>query len=357
MESIAQHHDPHTKARIQGAIEFCERMGITYYKNDVFRTFNVSKTRGYELLRSGSHNDSEEFETRGRKSIVSTKDIREMERILEEGFEARITTWQQLGFEAGLDCSGHTIRRVMGTMDYHKCISCRKGWVSPRTAAKRVDWATVMLERYPYQEDWHSVRFSDEVHFGYGSQGRLRIIPNPGERYCQDCVQEADFLKEKDLKRQHCWAAIGHNFKSEIYFYDVPENGNGKMNMNVYLEQILKPIVKPWIDHHPRFVLGESSGTGHGIGRNNNIRAWKKENKLEHYFNCPSSPDLSPIENVWQVPKQELKKYPHWDDRIMKGLVYEGWSNVSTELINEKVASMPHRLRAVIDGGGNMTGY
>ena len=51
-----------------------------------------------------------------------------MERILEtEGIEARALTWEQLDYEVGLDCSGRTVQRAMGTMDYHKCVSCRKG--------------------------------------------------------------------------------------------------------------------------------------------------------------------------------------------------------------------------------------
>ncbi len=46
-----------------------------------------------------------------------------------------------------------------------------------------------MLERYPNPEDWDHVRFSDEVHFGWGPQGKLRVIRKPGQRYCFDCVQ------------------------------------------------------------------------------------------------------------------------------------------------------------------------
>jgi len=53
-EDHYQHHETPTKAKIQGAIEFCERMNISYYKNDVFRTFNVSKRQGYEMLRPDS---------------------------------------------------------------------------------------------------------------------------------------------------------------------------------------------------------------------------------------------------------------------------------------------------------------
>lgn len=67
---------------------------------------------------------------------------------------------------------------------------------------------------------------------------------------------------------------------------------------------------------------------------------------------------LSPIENCWQPPKQYLRRFPHWDDATTKELVYEGWSRVSQEYINEKVDEMiPDRLRAVVDGGGKVTGY
>lgn len=58
-------------------------------------------------------------EKRGRPSKVTPKDIRAMEKILEEdGFCTRALTWEQLGYEAGLDVSWRTIQRAMGTMDY-----------------------------------------------------------------------------------------------------------------------------------------------------------------------------------------------------------------------------------------------
>ena len=51
-----------------------------------------------------------------------------MEMILEsDEFESRALTWEQLGYKANLDVDGRTIKRAMGTMDYHKCIACKKG--------------------------------------------------------------------------------------------------------------------------------------------------------------------------------------------------------------------------------------
>ena len=92
-----------------------------------------------------------------------------MEHILEnEGVNGRALTWEQLGMEAGVEASGRTIQRMMGTMDYHKCIACQRGLVSERTAANRLAYAQTMLTKHPKAEDWMHVRFSDEVHFGWG---------------------------------------------------------------------------------------------------------------------------------------------------------------------------------------------
>ena len=78
----------------------------------------------------------------------------------------------------------------MESMHYRKCIACKKGWVNEKPARDRKAWAEVMKQKYPEPEDWFRVRFSDEVHFCYGPQGKLRIIRKPGERYCPDCIQE-----------------------------------------------------------------------------------------------------------------------------------------------------------------------
>ena len=129
-----KHHPTPTGAKVRGAVEFCEAIGLPHYKEDVFRVFGVSHTPGYDFLRNDSssrrpHNDPNREETRGRKYVISPQKIREMERILEEeGTEARALMWEQLRQEGELDYTGRTIKNAMGTMDYHKCIACKKRW-------------------------------------------------------------------------------------------------------------------------------------------------------------------------------------------------------------------------------------
>lgn len=238
-------------------------------------------------LRRGANN-SEIKKRRGRKSVISSKDTREMKKILEaDGFNTRALRWEQLGYEARLDVSSRTIRRHMGTMEYHKCLACRKGWCNEKIKAKRVEVCEIWKERYPQKEDWHSVWFSDECHCGFGPQGSLRIIRKPGERYCHDCIQEADpkgdGSKKGQQKRQHTWASAGHNFKSDLIYYDVPGNSNGKMSHRVYIDSILEHVVKPWLSDVKQgridpFVLEEDGDSGHGGGsKRNPVRVWKEE--------------------------------------------------------------------------------
>ena len=116
--------------------------------------------------------------------------------------------------------------------------------------------------------------------------------------------------------------------------------------------------MKPWLEQGHKFILEEDGDSRHGTGKSRNImRKWKEQNGLNYYFNYASSPDLSLIENCWQPPKQHLRKYPHWDDAITKGLICEGWEAVSQELVNAKVITVPERLKAVLDSGGQMIGY
>lgn len=45
-----------------------------------------------------------------------------------------------------------------------------------------------------------------------------------------------------------------------------------------------------------------------------------------------------------------FKTYPNW-------LINKGWASVSQAFINEKVVSLPDRMRAVLHSDDKMTGY
>ena len=81
------------------------------------------------------------------------------------------------------------------------------------------------------------------------------------------------------------------------------------MSQGVYLDQILKPHVKPWLDSGEDFFLVEDNDSGHGGRSDSNIvKSWKTEHNLKYLFNAPRSPCLNPIENCWRVPDHAVNQ-------------------------------------------------
>jgi hypothetical protein len=366
------HYSTPEKARLRAAYRERKQYNFTgtnHSNNSLFRRLGIAKSSAYRILASESlnpsdrtfHNDPAVKETRGRPKLITDQDLSRMEAILEScDVQGRSMTWETLGYEAGLDVSVDTIRRAMGTLNYHKCIACQKGWVSDKLGQLRKEWAATMLERYPTLEHWKRVRFSDEVHFCLGPQGRLMIIRRPGERYCQNCIQSEPKQQDTDKKRIHAWGAIGYNFKSPLVFYNIPSNSNGKMTQQAYIDQILEPVVKPWIDAGHDFVLEEDGDSGHGPPRakGNIVVDWKEKHGLKHYFNCPGSPDMAPIEDAWQPSKQYVRHYGHWEPDETRTLAQEGWDGITQEWINRRILSMPARLEALKNSErGELIGY
>jgi hypothetical protein len=55
------------------------------------------------------------------------------------------------------------------------------------------------------------------------------------------------------------------------------------MTQRVYIDQILEPIVKPWLERGDDFVLEEDNDSGHGPDRSNPVKEWKATNNLKSY--------------------------------------------------------------------------
>lgn len=210
------------------------------------------------------------------------------------------------------------------------------------------------------QQQWRRVRFSDECHFGQGPKRKLKLIRRRGERFHTDCIQGNLNEKKavnKNTKRFHIWAAIGYGFKSELVFYEVLTSSNGKMTNTVYVEKILKGVVKQWIERGDDFILEEDRDTGHGTGDESLARRYKQEIGLEYFFNAAGSPDLAPIENIWRSTKQQIASVDHWDDDTLKQAIKDAWAAIKQPTIDKYIDSMQQRMKDLDDAGGQMTGW
>ncbi|KAF4127001.1 hypothetical protein GMORB2_0739 [Geosmithia morbida] len=439
-----KHGDTPKRAMVRGTISYLESQGLPVNKSAIFRHFELSRSQGYAALSVpvSRRNDPEWEETRGRPSKIGEADQLRMERILwDPAYEAVNLNWGGLAREAGLttECNARTLHRNMGTMGYRRCLGCARSWTHRKTRERRVEYAERMLEAYPDPGTWRLVRFSGELHFGFGLDGRVRLLPRPGEKYCEACRggqqqqqqqqqqqdQDQDVMMEtptedeegaattaasttaaaavavastmttdhpRDVRRLHCWAAVGYGFKSELIFYDdsTSPNSTGVMSMSDYCDKVLERVVKPWLDPTipvsgsangdgggdgggggggggqaqmppppPSFVLEEDvEAFAHGGASKVNIaQQWKAAHGLRCYFNCLDSPDLSPLDTqtLWPPHKQwTVETLRDWDEDTLRQTARDAWANLDQDRINMWVDFMPQRLRHVVDTDGRM---
>ena len=91
-------------------------------------------------------------------------------------------------------------------------------------------------------------------------------------------------------------------------------NQNNKILSQIYIDSILKPIIKKWLDNNDNFVLEEDSDWGHGHTSRSSAWHWKRTHGLKIYKNCLNSSDFALIEACWQSLKERLNRQPHWDE-------------------------------------------
>ena len=376
MPADANYGEPAKKALVRGTISYLESQGLPVNKSAIFRHFELSRSQGYAALTipASKRNDPEWEETRGRPSKISTDDQLKMERILwDVRFEAANLTWKVLAREAGVGaiCNQRTLNRTMGTLGYRRCLGCGRCWVLNKTKERRVDYARRMLEAFPDPPSWRSVRFSGELHFGFGLDGTMRLLPRAGEKFCEPCSQTTAANWPRDLKRVHAWAAVGYGFKSELVFYEESTSPNcpGTLTMTTYCDRVLSGVVAKWMSPaggggggSHAFVLEEDvDGFAHGgASKVNDAQTWKDASGLRCHFSCGDSPDLSPLDSLWPPGKQwkapAMPPAPaDWEDASLRQAARDAWEGMLDQgRVNIWVDFMPQRLRQVLDTEGRM---
>lgn len=129
----------------------------------------------------------------------------------------------------------------------------------------------------------------------------------------------------------------------------------GNINKETYCERIV-PIIHGWITLYPKLLLMQDGAPGHSAQYTLNDL---KERGIEPIFWPPFSPDLNPIETVWNKIKNYLQE--HFGEKLsydqLRAALEEAWESISHLFLNDLIDSMPLRCQAVIDANGLHTKF
>ncbi|GFS71021.1 transposable element Tcb1 transposase [Trichonephila clavipes] len=122
----------------------------------------------------------------------------------------------------------------------------------------------------------------------------------------------------------------------------------GTLTARRYVDDILTPIVLPMLSSHPGAIYQQDNARPH--------TARLSQQCLQGYDVLPwptRSPDLSPIENVWDALGRQLQ--PSRDTGELTAQMQRLWQDLPQGVISDLIESMPRRISACIAARGGFT--
>ena len=145
---------------------------------------------------------------------------------------------------------------------------------------------------------------------------------------------------------------------TNVHDVEIKSKGNS-MTQLYYVERLL-PIYADEIhacrlrpDDPSYCIFQEDNDPSHGTrSKNNVVVRFKTSNWLATMYHPPQSPDLNPMEGVWNILKMRVAKRACNNVAELKKAILEVWAEITQEEIRDRIREMPDRCRRVVESGG-----
>lgn len=269
-------------------------------------------------------------------------------RALRERFVTSTNLQAQLSAVHDVEVSAKTVIRRLKESNLHIRIPATGPTLNAEHRRARLQFAREHLEWNI--EDWGRVLFTDESRFClYSSDRRQRVIRRPNERYAQCNIRQTTLFNGGSVM---VWGGISLNARTEL----LPVHG-GALNSERYIREILSEHVVPFAPYiGDNFLLMQDNARPHVA---HIVNEYLEEVGVET-LNWPArSPDINPIEHIWDVLGRQLRKTrppPMTLGEVQEALI-QLWNALDQEEIRRLFLSMRRRCEAVVRSRGGNTRY
>ncbi|UYV69730.1 hypothetical protein LAZ67_7000504 [Cordylochernes scorpioides] len=200
--------------------------------------------------------------------------------------------------------STRTISRRLVANGLHSCRPLRRLPLTPPNRRQRLECCRA---RSTWMTEWHRVVFSDESRF---------CLPS-------------------DSRRVRVWRRRGERSKPAAI---------GTMTAQRYVDDVLRPVTLPYLQGVPNAFYQQDNARPH--------TARISQQALQDVQMLPwppYSPDLSPIEHVWDIIGRRLHALPQprSEDELWQ-MVEREWRAIPQDAIRTLIDSLPRRVAACI---------
>ena len=245
---------------------------------------------------------------------------------------------------------------------------------------------------------WRWKLYTDEAHVDPTSQIQGEILREQGTRYDPENIQERG-SKKGNVIHMAAWISYDSKAKKLIFYNDEEETvkkpkrprkprhrkqetdeefayrllewrasihhdlevkpkGNA-MTQKYYCEKIL-PIYCNAINHlrvsfrsgMEQWALLEDGDPSHGLRKEGLAHHLKLQNWITNHNHPANSPDLNPIEAIWNIIKQRARRRIWNSIEELKEILQDEWSKVTQAEIRARIDDLPLRCKLLAMNGG-----
>lgn len=192
------------------------------------------------------------------------------------------------------------------------------------------------------------VVFSDESTIQVLDDRIQTVRRRSGEQFKAECLKKTLKFPQKIM----VWGAISWHGTSRLHIVD------GTMNQDKYikvLETRLLPQTREWFREMP-WIFQQDSAPCHTAKR---VKTWCRQNGVRVLPWAGNSPDMNPIENLWDVLKNEIHEVPITNKTKLIERLIRVWFHSAKikELCQTYISGMPRRVQALLSAKGGQTKY
>jgi hypothetical protein len=252
--------------------------------------------------------------------------------------------------ELELEVSTRTIDRTLQEAGLFGRVALKKRKFDDEEKKKRLSFA----EGYKHwtEKEWERVLFADEaiIQGEGGAKG--------GRQWVRRAVGTVEALKSENVHHHiahpvqvNIWACFAASGLGYCHIYN--ETLDAKRFTRI-LDDNLIPSSDLLFTESPRlqwYFLQDNAPTHTA----RITRKWLHDHGITLIDFPPYSPDLNPIENLWQNIEKRVEQRGAMRVDELQDVLAEEWSNTPAERLHKLAHSMPQRCRDVIEVNGDHT--